>query len=247
MTGLSGESSHTWTGWDSTPTRAHPLWISSHTTSGTSSSRARHFGRWQQVTQLYRLLNCQSGIAKIEYFTGDQYKIGRGTTQSTVPTRNLYKNRSLILPIMHSVYYSYISLCFWSVDIISILLVFRVVLRDMDGLTQLVAFIGNSEYADLHVFAVMVLSNCLEDLESIEVYDRRMLMCCVYGRPLFYNKWACLLESLFVLSNYTFRERIFCFLVYFRWSWTQIDLCFYQEIDCLSVLQIACPPDMYFM
>ena len=41
--------------------------------------------------------------------------------------------------------------------------------REMDGLTKMVSFIGNPEYASLHVFAVIVLSNCLEDLESVEV------------------------------------------------------------------------------
>lgn len=47
--------------------------------------------------------------------------------------------------------------------------------REMDGLTKMVSFIGNPEYASLHVFAVIVLSNCLEDLESVEV----RYACCV--------------------------------------------------------------------
>ena len=45
----------------------------------------------------------------------------------------------------------------------------RAMFREMDGLTKMVSFIGNPEYASLHVLAVIVLSNCLEDLESVEV------------------------------------------------------------------------------
>lgn len=36
-----------------------------------------------------------------------------------------------------------------------------------DGLAKLVSFLGNKEYADLHVLGVSVLSLCLEDAESM--------------------------------------------------------------------------------
>jgi len=52
---------------------------------------------------------------------------------------------------------------------LSSFLYYRAVFREIDGLTQMVQFIGNSEYKDLHVLAVIVLSNCLEDIESVEV------------------------------------------------------------------------------
>ena len=56
----------------------------------------------------------------------------------------------------------------------------RAMFREMDGLTKMVSFIGNPEYASLHVLAVIVLSNCLEDLESVEV--RHMTVSCIRYR-----------------------------------------------------------------
>jgi hypothetical protein len=37
-------------------------------------------------------------------------------------------------------------------------------------MTALVDFVAHPEWNDLHVMAVMVLSNLLEDLESLEVF-----------------------------------------------------------------------------
>ncbi|KAI0234081.1 Armadillo repeat-containing protein 3 [Lamellibrachia satsuma] len=45
----------------------------------------------------------------------------------------------------------------------------RVALREMEGVNRLIDFIGRPEYNDLHVYAVTVLSNCLEDFETMEV------------------------------------------------------------------------------
>lgn len=45
----------------------------------------------------------------------------------------------------------------------------RAVMRELEGVDKLIRFIGRPEYSDLHVFAVMVLSNCLEDTETMEV------------------------------------------------------------------------------
>ena len=45
----------------------------------------------------------------------------------------------------------------------------RVVLRELEAMNRLIDFIGHPEWSDMHVFAVMVISNCLEDPESIEV------------------------------------------------------------------------------
>ena len=36
-----------------------------------------------------------------------------------------------------------------------------------DGLAKIVSFLGNKDFADLHVLAVSVLSLCLEDAESM--------------------------------------------------------------------------------
>lgn len=45
----------------------------------------------------------------------------------------------------------------------------RGALRELEGLEKLVDFVGNKEYEDLHVQALQVLSNCLQDVESMQV------------------------------------------------------------------------------
>ena len=45
----------------------------------------------------------------------------------------------------------------------------RVTFRDRGGLDKLIAFLGNEEFNDLHVHALAVVSNCLEDTESLEL------------------------------------------------------------------------------
>ncbi|XP_048777085.1 armadillo repeat-containing protein 3-like isoform X6 [Ostrea edulis] len=45
----------------------------------------------------------------------------------------------------------------------------RSTLRDLEAMTVLVDFVAHPEWNDLHVMAVMVLSNLLEDLESLEL------------------------------------------------------------------------------
>lgn len=45
----------------------------------------------------------------------------------------------------------------------------RGALRDLEGLEKLVEFVGNKEYEDLHVQALQVLSNCLQDVESMQL------------------------------------------------------------------------------
>lgn len=45
----------------------------------------------------------------------------------------------------------------------------RAELRELEGLQKIVDFIGNKEYEDLHVKAIQVLSNCMQDVESMEV------------------------------------------------------------------------------
>lgn len=45
----------------------------------------------------------------------------------------------------------------------------REALRELEGLERLVEFIGTKEFEDLHVHALLVLSNCLEDVESLEL------------------------------------------------------------------------------
>ncbi len=52
----------------------------------------------------------------------------------------------------------------------------RAVLRELDGLDRLINFIGHPEWSDLHVFAVMVLANCLEDPQNMEVTRRFALL-----------------------------------------------------------------------
>jgi len=42
-------------------------------------------------------------------------------------------------------------------------------LRELEAMSKLVDFIAHPEWNDLHVMAVMVLSNLLEDNESLEV------------------------------------------------------------------------------
>ena len=44
-------------------------------------------------------------------------------------------------------------------------------MRDLEGIAKLIDFIGRPEWSDLHVFAVIVLSNCLEDRECMEVCE----------------------------------------------------------------------------
>ena len=44
-------------------------------------------------------------------------------------------------------------------------------MRELEGINKCIDFIGNPEWADLHVLAVMVIANCLEDYESVEVSD----------------------------------------------------------------------------
>ena len=46
---------------------------------------------------------------------------------------------------------------------------YRIILRDLEAISRLIDFLGRPEWNDLHVFAVMVLSNCLEDTETMEV------------------------------------------------------------------------------
>ncbi|XP_062608563.1 armadillo repeat-containing protein 3-like isoform X1 [Saccostrea cucullata] len=45
----------------------------------------------------------------------------------------------------------------------------RSALRELEAMTKLVDFVAHPEWNDLHVMAVMVLSNLLEDLESLEL------------------------------------------------------------------------------
>ncbi|RMX38217.1 hypothetical protein pdam_00003351 [Pocillopora damicornis] len=45
----------------------------------------------------------------------------------------------------------------------------RGALRDLEGLEKLVDFVGNKEYEDLHVQALQVLSNCLQDVDSMQL------------------------------------------------------------------------------
>ncbi|XP_015752296.1 PREDICTED: armadillo repeat-containing protein 3-like [Acropora digitifera] len=44
----------------------------------------------------------------------------------------------------------------------------RAALRELEGLERLVEFVGKKEYDDLHVQALQVLSNCLQDVESMQ-------------------------------------------------------------------------------
>ncbi|XP_013381649.1 armadillo repeat-containing protein 3 isoform X2 [Lingula anatina] len=44
----------------------------------------------------------------------------------------------------------------------------RATMREIEALDTLIKFIGTPEYSDLHVYAVQVLSNCLDDIESME-------------------------------------------------------------------------------
>ncbi|XP_067051365.1 armadillo repeat-containing protein 3-like isoform X1 [Acropora muricata] len=45
----------------------------------------------------------------------------------------------------------------------------RAALRELEGLERLVEFVGKKEYDDLHVQALQVLSNCLQDVESMQL------------------------------------------------------------------------------
>ena len=56
-------------------------------------------------------------------------------------------------------------------------------LREMEGVNKLIEFIGRPEFNDLHVYAVTVLSNCLEDFETMEV-GFGLLLC--HGKPKMY-------------------------------------------------------------
>ena len=51
----------------------------------------------------------------------------------------------------------------------------RIALRDLDEVNRLIDFIGRPEFSDLHVYAVTVLSNCLEDFETMEVGRVRLM------------------------------------------------------------------------
>jgi len=64
-----------------------------------------------------------------------------------------------------------------------------VALREMEGVNKLIEFIGRPEFNDLHVYAVTVLSNCLEDFETMEVC-LGLLLCrgnqnCIYLKLFF--------------------------------------------------------------
>ncbi|XP_071838441.1 armadillo repeat-containing protein 3-like [Apostichopus japonicus] len=45
----------------------------------------------------------------------------------------------------------------------------RETLRELEGLEKLLEFVGTKEFEELHVHALLVLSNCLEDIESLEL------------------------------------------------------------------------------
>ena len=45
----------------------------------------------------------------------------------------------------------------------------RAVFRDMEAINKMIEYVGRPELSDLHVFCIMVISNCLEDTESMEV------------------------------------------------------------------------------
>ena len=45
----------------------------------------------------------------------------------------------------------------------------RSALRELEAMSLLIDFVAHPEWNDLHVMAVMVLSNLLEDIESLEV------------------------------------------------------------------------------
>jgi len=66
----------------------------------------------------------------------------------------------------------------------------RAALRELEAINKLINFIGRPEWNDLHVYAVMVVSNCLEDVESMEVSVHYKLagMTSIQGR-LFGKKW----------------------------------------------------------
>ena len=67
-------------------------------------------------------------------------------------------------------------------------------LREMEGVNKLIEFIGRPEFNDLHVYAVTVLSNCLEDFETMEVCFG-LLLC--RGKPKLY-----LFETVFSTKTY---------------------------------------------
>lgn len=50
----------------------------------------------------------------------------------------------------------------------------RVSFRELAGLNQLINFVGHPEWADLHVFAIATLANCLDDLDSVKVCYMRI-------------------------------------------------------------------------
>lgn len=45
----------------------------------------------------------------------------------------------------------------------------RTALRELEGLEKLIDFVGNKEFDDLHVHALQVLTNCMQDPESMQV------------------------------------------------------------------------------
>ena len=70
----------------------------------------------------------------------------------------------------------------------------RIALRDLDGVNRLIDFIGRPEFSDLHVYAVAVLSNCLEDFETMEV------------RPVSYNATLLVIERVIRLFNKIYQD-----------------------------------------
>ena len=45
----------------------------------------------------------------------------------------------------------------------------RTALRELEGLEKLIDFVGNKDFDDLHVHALQVLTNCMQDPESMQV------------------------------------------------------------------------------
>ena len=45
----------------------------------------------------------------------------------------------------------------------------RTALRELEGLEKVISFVGKKEYDDLHVQALQVLTNCLQDTENVQV------------------------------------------------------------------------------
>ena len=62
------------------------------------------------------------------------------------------------------------------------------VLRELEAMNRLIDFIGHPEWSDLHVYAVMVISNCLEDPESIEVFLSELFKQFLKNKPNLNNR-----------------------------------------------------------